>query len=87
MTDNTNVWRLKSLLALVGRDGVDQISYYSAGVGTAFGERTRGGMFGYGLNDEIIRAYEWLIEHYNRGDELFIFGSAAAPIQRAASRA
>jgi len=31
-------------------------------------------MFGYGLNDEIIRAYEWLIDHYNVGDELFIFG-------------
>jgi uncharacterized protein (DUF2235 family) len=31
-------------------------------------------MFGHGLNDEIIRAYEWLIDHYNTGDELFIFG-------------
>ena len=72
--DNTNVWRLKSLLAPKGPDGVEQLSYYSTGVGTAFGERVRGGMFGYGLNDEIIRAYEWLIEHYNIGDELFIFG-------------
>jgi uncharacterized protein (DUF2235 family) len=24
--------------------------------------------------DEIIRDYEWLIDHYNSGDELFIFG-------------
>ena len=74
VNDNTNVWRLKSLLAPKGPDGVEQLSYYSTGVGTAFGERVRGGMFGYGLNDEIIRAYEWLIEHYNIGDELFIFG-------------
>jgi uncharacterized protein (DUF2235 family) len=74
VNDNTNVWRLKSLLASQGRDGLEQISYYSVGVGTAFGERLRGGMFGYGLNDEIIRAYEWLIDHYNVGDELFIFG-------------
>jgi hypothetical protein len=36
--------------------------------------RARGGMFGYGLNDEIIRDYEWLIDHYNSGDELFILG-------------
>src|SRR5262249_19546806 len=43
-------------------------------VGTRFGERARGGMFGYGLNDEIIRAYEWLIDRYNPGDTLFIFG-------------
>jgi len=74
VNDNTNVWRLKSLLASQGRDGLEQISYYSVGVETAFGERLCGGMFGYGLNDEIIRAYEWLIDHYNVGDELFIFG-------------
>jgi uncharacterized protein (DUF2235 family) len=74
VNDNTNVWRLKSLLASQGRDGLEQISYYSVGVGTAFGERLRGGMFGHGLNGEIIRAYEWLIDHYNVGDELFIFG-------------
>ena len=67
VNDNTNVWRLKSLLASQGRDGLEQISYYSVGVGTAFGERLRGG-------GEIIRAYEWLIDHYNFGDELFIFG-------------
>jgi uncharacterized protein (DUF2235 family) len=74
VNDNTNVWRLKSLLAPRGQDGVEQLSYYSTGVGTEFGERVRGGMFGYGLNDEIIRAYEWLIDKYNIGDELFIFG-------------
>src|SRR6266700_518630 len=74
VNDNTNVWRLKSLLASQGRDGLEQISYFSVGVGTAFGERLRSGMFGYGLNDEIIRAYEWLIDHYDVGDELFIFG-------------
>jgi len=74
VNDNTNVWRLKSLLAPHGRDSLQQLSYYSAGVGTTFGERFRGGMFGYGLNDEIIRAYEWLIDHYDVGDELVIFG-------------
>jgi uncharacterized protein (DUF2235 family) len=74
VNDNTNVWRLKSLLAPKSNDGVEQTAYYSTGVGTTFGERVRGGMFGYGLNDEIIRAYEWLIDHYNPGDALFIFG-------------
>jgi uncharacterized protein (DUF2235 family) len=74
VSDNTNVWRLKSLLAPRGSDGLEQLAYYSTGVGTAFGEHVRGGMFGYGLNDEIIRAYEWLIDYYNPGDELFIFG-------------
>ena len=74
VNDNTNVWRLKSLLAGTGAGGLPQISYYHKGVGTTFGSRLRGGMFGYGLNDEIIRAYEWLIDNYNPGDELFIFG-------------
>jgi uncharacterized protein (DUF2235 family) len=74
VNDNTNVWRLKSLCASRSRDGLEQRVYYSAGVGTKFGERLSGGMFGSGLNDEIIQAYEWLIDHHNDGDELFIFG-------------
>jgi len=74
VNDNTNVWRLKSLLAAAAADGTRQVAYYHKGVGTSFGTHGRGGMFGYGLNDEIIRAYEWLIDNYNLGDELFIFG-------------
>ncbi|KST61682.1 hypothetical protein AO398_00345 [Methylobacterium sp. GXS13] len=31
-------------------------------------------MFGQGLDDNIRLAYEWLIENYNDGDEIFIFG-------------
>jgi uncharacterized protein (DUF2235 family) len=70
LNDNTNVWRMKSLC----RVGADQLCYYSAGVGTQRGERLRGGMFGYGLDDEVIDAYEWLMEHYDPGDRVFIFG-------------
>jgi uncharacterized protein (DUF2235 family) len=51
-----------------------QLIYYGAGVGTKFGAKFRGGMLGYGLNDEIIAAYDWLIDQYNSGDQLFIFG-------------
>jgi len=68
--DDTNVWRLKSLCAT----GADQVCYYSAGVGTAYGQRLAGGMFGWGLDDEVIRAYQWLVEHYSPDDQLFIFG-------------
>jgi uncharacterized protein (DUF2235 family) len=74
VNDNTNVWRLKSLLAPRTKDGLEQLPYYSAGVGTTVGMRLTGGAFGIGLNDEIIHAYEWLIDHYNPDDELFIFG-------------
>src|SRR5438477_12874727 len=48
--------------------------YYNPGVGTQFGSRLRGGMFGYGLDQVVIDAYEWLIDHYEDGDEIFIFG-------------
>jgi len=51
-----------------------QLTYYSAGVGTQKGERLRGGMFGVGLDDEVINAYEWLVEHYEPGDRIYIFG-------------
>ena len=74
VNDNTNVWRLKSLLAPTGKDALSQILYYRKGVGTSFGSYVRGGVFGYGLDDEIIRAYEWLIDNYSTDDELFIFG-------------
>jgi uncharacterized protein (DUF2235 family) len=70
VNDNTNVYRLKSLCA----HDLDQISYYSAGVGTQYGERLSGGMFGYGLDAEVIQAYEWLVDNYIPGDRLFVFG-------------
>lgn len=60
VSDNTNVWRLKTLCAPVSRDGAAQRSYYNSGLGTKFGERIRGGMFGYGLDGAVIDAYEWL---------------------------
>jgi uncharacterized protein (DUF2235 family) len=68
--DSTNVWRMKSLTG----QSSGQLTYYSRGVGTQFGERVRGGMFGYGLDNAVLQAYQWLIEHYAEGDRLFIFG-------------
>jgi uncharacterized protein (DUF2235 family) len=73
-TDNTNVWRLKTLVAPRGEDGVEQLAYYDAGVGTGRFEKLRGGIGGYGLSRNIREAYRWLIEHHNEGDEIFIFG-------------
>jgi uncharacterized protein (DUF2235 family) len=70
LDDDTNVWRLKALCTV----DADQSCYYSAGVGTAYGESLKGGMFGWGLDDEVMRAYQWLVEHYTAGARLFIFG-------------
>jgi uncharacterized protein (DUF2235 family) len=71
VSDNTNVWRLKSLCVA---DAASQVIYYSAGVGTRFGEKIRSGITGYGIDDEITDAYKWLIDSFEVGDELFIFG-------------
>jgi uncharacterized protein (DUF2235 family) len=70
LNNNTNVWRLKSLTA----ETADQRVYYSQGVGTQRGEAARGGITGYGIDDEIIEAYAWLIQNFDEGDEIFIFG-------------
>ena len=80
--NNTNVWRLYSLCAPRESSSQaqdpqkprEQVRYYTKGVGTTYGEKVRGGLFGVGINTVIIAAYEWLVAHYDPGDEIFIFG-------------
>ena len=74
VSDNTNVWRLRALFAPRSSDGCEQRAYYSTGLGTKFGEKIRGGMFGRGIDTAITSAYEWLMENYEPDDEIFIFG-------------
>ncbi|WP_114227203.1 MULTISPECIES: DUF2235 domain-containing protein [Sphingomonas] len=71
LENNTNVWRLRSLCEPAA-DG--QLVYYGKGVGTTVGERIRGGIAGYGIDQEILEAYEWIIQVFEPGDELFVFG-------------
>jgi uncharacterized protein (DUF2235 family) len=66
---NTNVWRMKSLCAARSADGTEQLIYYEKGVNGFWG-----GIFGKGLDDVIKGAYEWLIDQYSLGDEIFVFG-------------
>ncbi len=66
---NTNVWRMKLLCAPTSTDGKAQLTYYEIGVNGVIGGST-----GKGLDANIRKAYEWLVENYNDGDEIFIFG-------------
>jgi len=66
---NTNVWRMRALTAAKSKDGKPQLVYYELGVNGVMR-----GIFGQGLDENIRLAYEWLIENYNDGDEIFIFG-------------
>ncbi len=70
--DDTNVWRLKSLLSQTSTDGSPQLAYYEKGVSGLLG-----GWVGKGLDDDITDAYLWLIDHCNpnnQDDDIFIFG-------------
>src|SRR6202000_1134650 len=69
LDDNTNVWRMKCLCD----QSPGQKIYYSAGVGTAKGEKITGGAFGIGINEEVEAAYEWLMDNYEADSQGFIF--------------
>lgn len=55
---------------------VSQVSWYSRGVGSAgnFIDRIFGGAFGEGLELNIRDAYRFLVQNYEPGDEIFLFG-------------
>ena len=70
----TNVVRLSEQVADRDADGVEQLVHYQAGVGTRFGERVLGGLFGYGLSREVLEAYALVVDHFEPGDELWFAG-------------
>lgn len=73
--DRTNVIRLSELIATAGSDGSEQLPpFYDKGVGTHALDRLSGGVFGYGLSDNIRDGYRWLAANFQPGDELFLFG-------------
>ena len=70
----TNVTKVALEVAEKGDDGWEQCVYYLRGVGTARGQRIRGGAFGVGLSRNVKEAYRTIVENYDEGDELFFFG-------------
>ena len=80
--NNSNVVKLYSVLKCGDQT---QIAYYHPGLGTmgsrnaltAFEQwwtRTFGLAFGYGLSDALEECYEYLMEKYEEGDAIFLFG-------------
>src|SRR3954451_19845061 len=70
----TNVTKLAHAVADRDRAGIEQPLFYHVGVGTRPGERLRGGAFGFGLSRDVKAAYRWIVENYDPGDELLLFG-------------
>lgn len=77
-TDRTNVYKLYKLLNDL--DPTKQQGRYVQGVGTKEGGLFRsaskflGGAFGDGLSENIQAGYRWLIDVYQEGDQIFLFG-------------
>ena len=70
----TNV--VKVAMAIAERDSskVEQRVFYNVGLGTTRGERLRGGAFGFRLSRHVRECYRFLVETYEKGDELYFFG-------------
>jgi uncharacterized protein (DUF2235 family) len=72
---DTNVYELCRRVAANGQDGTQQVKpHYDPGVGTKKFEKLRGGAVGMGLSGNVRAAYQWLLDNYVEGDEVYIFG-------------
>lgn len=70
----TNVSKLALGVAPEGSEGARQLLFYQQGVGTRRFERFRGGAFGAGLSRNVCDCYRFLVESYEPGDEIYLFG-------------
>lgn len=70
----TNVWRLHQAIAKTGADGTKQLAHYEAGVGTKWYNRLPGGTFGAGLSRILRNGYSFLVDTYEEGDSIYVFG-------------
>jgi uncharacterized protein (DUF2235 family) len=72
---NTNVERLRQLIAPRDSTGSEQVVNYLPGVGVSPGlTHLLGGAFGYGLSGNVMDGYRWLSETRQPGDEIYLFG-------------
>ena len=70
----TNVFKLREAVDESKDAAVPQHVHYEPGVGTRRWERVRGGALGVGLSHNVRDCYEFLVDSYEPGDELFFFG-------------
>jgi uncharacterized protein (DUF2235 family) len=68
--------RLAPCIEAVASDGTQQLVHYHDGVGVD-GDLTQkllGGAIGLGLKKIIQEVYEFIVDHYETDDEIYIFG-------------
>lgn len=81
---NTNVAKLDPkakcvtapLIPETASDGIRQLVHYHKGVGANrdLAKKILGGAIGFGLKKIIEQVYEYLVDHYEPDDEIYIIG-------------
>ncbi|PLW82642.1 hypothetical protein CWI75_08640 [Kineobactrum sediminis] len=69
----TNVLRVARALSPLTPAGHKQVVFYDWGVGSYY-SRVRGGTGGLGMVKNIQDGYRFIVQNYNPGDRLFLFG-------------
>ena len=69
----TNVLRVARAVKPEDDDGVQQVVFYDWGVGSYYA-KLRGGAVGLGIAKNIQDCYRFIVQNYDKGDELFLFG-------------
>lgn len=67
----TNVWRLYDLVS--NSNDPQMTAFYIEGVGTVENPLL-GAVLGRGMEDGILRGYEFIAQNYNPGDDIYVFG-------------
>ena len=81
----SNVLKLYRVLRKTGKTEPKQVAFYDPGVGTLARPNpwtklkqdavtVLGLATGYGLDDNLLKAYAFLIDNYEEGDDIFLFG-------------
>jgi uncharacterized protein (DUF2235 family) len=72
----TNVVKMANALSPKSLDGTAQVLYYDTGIGSegSVTKRVFDGATGSGISEKIQQAYRFIINTYEKGDELFLFG-------------
>lgn len=73
-SSNTNIWQMFQLSVQHACQNNAIVPYYVQGVGTHWFDQLTGGAFGSGVDDNIQMGYQFLVEHYQKGDQIFLFG-------------
>jgi len=69
----TNVLRMARSIDPRGADGITQQVFYDWGIGSYY-DQVLGGATGKGLNKNIMDDYRYIVQNYQPGDEIFLFG-------------